>query len=258
MAADILQYLYLGEGVSPSVLGTTWAYRVWDGIVHILLVEDEPRLAAFIEKGLTEEGHVVDVAGDGVTALSLAHVGAYDVLVLDVVLPGKNGFEVTATLRAEGHATPILMLTARDAREDVIRGLDVGADDYLTKPFDFRELLARVRSLGRRRPTLEQPAIRFGDLELDRLRHEARLDGRTLDLTPTEFRLLEALMRVPGAVVSRTELLDRVWGMSFDPGTSLIDVHIANLRRKVEASGRPRLIVAVKGVGFRLSQPTTT
>ncbi|MEE8116059.1 MAG: response regulator transcription factor [Gemmatimonadales bacterium] len=226
--------------------------------MHILLVEDEPRLAAFIEKGLTEEGHVVDVAGDGVTALSLAHVGAYDVLVLDVVLPGKNGFEVTATLRAEGHTTPILMLTARDAREDVIRGLDVGADDYLTKPFEFRELLARVRSLGRRRPTLEQPAIRFGDLELDRLRHEARLDGRTLDLTPTEFRLLEALMRVPGAVVSRTELLDRVWGMSFDPGTSLIDVHIANLRRKVEASGRPRLIVAVKGVGFRLSQPSTT
>ena len=223
--------------------------------VHILLVEDEPRLAAFVEKGLTEEGHVVDVAADGVTALSLAHVGRYDVIVLDVVLPGKNGLQVAAALRHQGMTTPILMLTARDTRADVIRGLDVGADDYLTKPFDFGELLARVRALGRRQPSLDSATVRFGDLELDRLQHEARRAGRRLDLTPTEFRLLEALMRVPGGVVSRTELLDRVWGMSFDPGTSLIDVHVANLRKKLEAGDHPRIVTAVKGVGFRLTAP---
>jgi DNA-binding response OmpR family regulator len=226
--------------------------------VHILLVEDEPRLAAFIEKGLTEEGHVVDVAADGVTALSLAHVGSYDVIVLDVVLPGKNGFQVAAAIRGEGQSTPILMLTARDARADVISGLDVGADDYLTKPFDFGELLARIRALGRRQPRLEGAVVRFADLELDRLQHEVRRAGQPLDLTPTEFRLMEALMRVPGSVVTRTELLDRVWGMSFDPGTSLIDVHVANLRKKLESGGRSRLVAAVKGVGFRLAAADST
>ncbi len=226
--------------------------------MHILLVEDEPRLAAFIEKGLTEEGHVVDVAADGVTALSLAHVGSYDVIVLDVVLPGKNGFQVAAAIRGEGQSTPILMLTARDARADVISGLDVGADDYLTKPFDFGELLARIRALGRRQPRLEGAVVRFADLELDRLQHEVRRAGQPLDLTPTEFRLMEALMRVPGSVVTRTELLDRVWGMSFDPGTSLIDVHVANLRKKLESGGRSRLVAAVKGVGFRLAAADST
>jgi len=221
--------------------------------VHILLVEDEPRLAAFVAKGLREEGHVVDLAPDGLTALSLAEVSDYDVIVLDVVLPGRNGLQVTATLRAEGRTAPILMLTARDSRADIIRGLDVGADDYLTKPFDFGELLARVRALGRRQHGGDPGPLRFGDLELDRLQHEARRAGRLLALTPTEFRLLETLMRMPGAVVSRTELLDRVWGMSFDPGTSLIDVHIANLRRKLEADGQPRVVRTVKGVGFRLT-----
>ncbi|GIW53157.1 MAG: DNA-binding response regulator [Gemmatimonadales bacterium] len=223
--------------------------------MNILLVEDEPRLAAFIKKGLSEEGHVVDVAGDGVTALSLAHVGTYDVIVLDVMLPGKNGFQITAELRAAGNATPILMLTVRDAREDIIRGLDVGADDYLTKPFDFGELLARVRALGRRSQPIQQGVLRFADIELDRLQHEVRRGGELIRLTPTEFRLLEALMLVPGRVVRRTELLDRVWGMGFDPGTGLIDVHVAHLRKKLEAGGRPRVIATVKGVGFRLREP---
>lgn len=223
--------------------------------MNILLVEDEPRLAAFIKKGLSEEGHVVDVAGDGVTALSLAHVGTYDVIVLDVMLPGKNGFQITAELRAAGNATPILMLTVRDAREDIIRGLDVGADDYLTKPFDFGELLARVRALGRRSQPIQQGVLRFADIELDRLQHEVRRGGELIRLTPTEFRLLEALMLVPGRVVRRTELLDRVWGMGFDPGTGLIDVHVAHLRKKLETGGRPRVIATVKGVGFRLREP---
>lgn len=223
--------------------------------MHILLAEDEDRLAAFIHKGLTEEGHVVDIAKDGVTALSLAHVGSYDVIVLDVMLPGKNGFQVTGALRSEGHVTPILMLTAKDGPEDVIRGLDVGADDYLTKPFDFGELLARIRALGRRTGTGQSPTLRFADLEVDRMQHSVRRGQHDIDLTPTEFRLLETLMRVPGQVVPRTEILDRVWGMSFDPGTSLIDVHVTNLRRKLESGGGARLIAAVKGVGFRMEEP---
>lgn len=223
--------------------------------MNILVIEDQPRLAGFIKKGLTEEGHVVDIASDGVTGLSLAHVGTYDVIVLDVMLPGKNGFQVTAELRAEGNATPILMLTVKDTREDVIRGLDVGADDYLTKPFDFGELLARVRALGRRTQPIRRHVLRFADVELDQLQHEVRRGGERIPLTPTEFRLLEALMRIPGQVVRRTELLDRVWGMGFDPGTSLIDVHVTNLRKKLEAGGRPRVIAAVKGVGFKLVDP---
>lgn len=221
--------------------------------MNILLVEDEARLAGFIRKGFTEEGHVVDVAADGVSGLSLAHIGTYDVIVLDVLLPGRNGFQVTAELRSAGHQTPILMLTARDTREDVIRGLDVGADDYLTKPFDFAELLARVRALGRRRQPLDTQVLRFEDVIIDRLQHRATRAGEPLDLTPTEYRLLEALMRGAGRVVSRTELLDRVWGMGFDPGTGLIDVHITNLRRKLERAERPRIIASVKGVGFKLA-----
>ncbi len=223
--------------------------------MNILLVEDEPRVAGFIKRGLSEEGHVVDVAPDGVTGLSLAHVGTYDVIVLDVLLPGKNGFQVTAELRAEDRLTPILLLTAKDAQEDVIRGLDVGADDYLTKPFDFGELLARIRALGRRTQPIQPHVLRFADIELDRLQHVVRRRGDVVHLTPTEFRLLEALIRVPGQVVQRTELLDRVWGMTFDPGTSLIDVHVANLRKKLEAGERARLISAVKGVGFKLVEP---
>lgn len=223
--------------------------------MNILLAEDEPRVATFIKKGLLEEGHMVDVATDGVEALSLAHVGSYDVIVLDVMLPGKNGFQVTAELRATGHSTPILMLTAKDSSEDIVRGLDVGADDYLTKPFDFAELLARVRAVGRRVQPVQPHLLRFGDIEVDRIQHEVRCAGESVELTPTEFRLLEALMRTPGQVIKRTELLDRVWGMRFDPGTSLIDVHIANLRKKLEAGGKARAIIAVKGVGFKLAHP---
>ncbi len=223
--------------------------------MKILVVEDEARVARFIEKGLAEEGHVVDLAQDGVEALALASVTEYDVIVLDVMLPGKSGFHVASELRAEGSATPILMLTAKDSRQDIVHGLDVGADDYLTKPFDFDELLARLRALARRSQPIQEGMLRFADLELDRIQHEAHRGGRRLDLTPTEFKLLEALMRKPGQVIKRTELLDRVWGMSFDPGTSLIDVHMANLRKKVEQGGRPRLIHTVRGVGFKLEGP---
>ncbi len=220
--------------------------------MKILLVEDEARVARFITKGLTEEGHVLDLAPDGVEAVALAHVTDYDVILLDVVLPGKSGFHVASELRAEGNTTPILMLTARDSREDIVHGLDVGADDYLTKPFDFEELLARIRALSRRGQQIEESMLRFDDVELDRLQHEVRRAGQTLNLTPTEFKLLEALMRKSGLIVKRLELLDRVWGMSFDPGTNLIDVHVANLRKKLEEQGKRRIIFTVRGVGFRL------
>ncbi len=209
-------------------------------------------MAQFIRKGLQEEGHVVDVAGDGAEGLALASVEQYDAVVLDVMLPLKSGFHVASELRAQGNSTPILMLTAKDAREDIIHGLDVGADDYITKPFDFAELLARLRALSRRGQAIQEDVLRFDDIELDRVQHYVQRGGDPLNLTPTEFRLLEALMRKPGQVVRRTELLDRVWGMSFDPGTSLIDVHIANLRKKLENRGRRRVVVTVKGVGFTL------
>jgi DNA-binding response OmpR family regulator len=222
--------------------------------MKLLVVEDEGRVAQFIRKGLVEEGHVVDLAEDGVEGLALASVGEYDVIVLDVMLPGKSGFHVASQLRAEGNHTPILMLTAKDTRDDIIHGLDVGADDYLTKPFDFEELLARLRALARRTQTVQEAVLRFADVELDRIQHRARRGDEDIDLTPTEFKLLETLLRKPGQVIKRTELLDRVWGISFDPGTSLVDVHMANLRKKLEKSGRSRLIQTVRGVGFKLEQ----
>lgn len=223
--------------------------------MKILLVEDDPRVTAFIQLGLMEDGHVVDTASDADAGLSHAYVERYDVLIIDVMLPGRSGFDMTRELRSRGQATPILLLTARDARHDVVHGLDVGADDYLTKPFDFSELSARLRALGRRTPQLQDAVLRFADLEVDRTRHEVRRGGTRIDLTPTEFRLLEAFMRSPTAVTRRSELLDRVWGMHFDPGTSLIDVHVAHLRKKLEAGGRPRLIHTVKGIGFRMVDP---
>ncbi len=223
-----------------------------------MLIEDEPRVARFIKRGLGEEGHVVDVATEAAEGLALAHVSQYDVIVLDVMLPGRSGFHVASELRSEGDTTPILMLTARDTARDIVRGLDVGADDYLVKPFDFEVLLARLRALSRRKRPIVDTVLSFADVELDRLQHVVRRAGSELQLTPTEFRLLEALMRRPGEVVRRSELMDRVWGMSFDPGTGLVDVHIANLRSKLEAGGRPRLIATVRGIGFSLAHGRDT
>ncbi len=223
--------------------------------MKILLIEDEARVAQFVKKGLQEEGHVVDLAADGVEGIALASVSEYDVIILDVMLPGKSGFHVASELRAEGNPTPILMLTAKDTRDDIVHGLDVGADDYLTKPFYFGELLARLRALARRAQPVQENVLRFADIELDRIQYEVKRGGEVIDLTPREFNLLEALMRKPGQVVKRTELLDRVWGMSFDPGTSLIDVHMANLRKKLEKGGRSRIIGTVRGVGFKLEGP---
>lgn len=222
--------------------------------MRILVVEDEPRVAGFLERGLREEGHAVDVAATGEEALDRTRsFPPYDVVVLDVLLPGLDGFEVARRLRARGNSSPILMLTARDAREDVIRGLDLGADDYLAKPFDFSVLLARLRALVRRHERGDAAVLQWEDVVLDRLRREARRGGRRLDLTPTEFRLLEAVMEGAGKIVPRNELLERVWGLDFEPGTSVIEVHLANLRSKLEAGGASRVVHTIRGQGFRMA-----
>src|SRR3954467_14805442 len=199
--------------------------------MKILVVEDDRKVAGFIEQGLKEEGYVVDVAPDGDEATMLAHVYEYDMILLDVVLPKKNGFQVATELRREGRHTPILMLTSRDAVEDVVRGLDAGADDYLAKPFRFDELLARIRALHRRGGAERLEVLRYGPLTLDRLRHTATINDQRLDLTPKEFQLLEYFLLHPEEVIRRTTLLEKVWDMHFDPESNVVDVHVGNLRR---------------------------
>src|ERR1041385_8910953 len=222
--------------------------------MKILLVEDDRKVAGFIEQGLKEEGHVVDVATDGEEATISAHVNEYDVILLDVVLPKKNGFQVASELRREGRSTPILMLTSRDAVEDVVRGLDAGADDYLSKPFRFEELLARMRALSRRGGAERMEILRYGDLALDRLRHVATVKEQRLDLTAKEFQLLEYFLLHPEEVVRRTTLLEKVWDMHFDPESNVVDVHVGNLRRKLARLSEAQRIETVRGVGFCLRQ----
>src|SRR5438105_15697713 len=220
--------------------------------MRLLAVGDERTVAGFIEQGLREAGYAVDLGRDGDDATMLAHVNEYDVILLDVVLPKKNGFQVATELRSEGRNTPILMLTSRDAVEDVVRGLDAGADDYLAKPFPFDELLARVRALVRRGGAERLDVLRYDVVALDRLRHVATANDRPLDLTPKEFQLLEYFLLHAEEVVRRTTLLEKVWDMQFDPESNVIDVHIKNLRRKLaEATGEP-LLANIRGVGFSL------
>ncbi len=223
--------------------------------MKVLVVEDDRKVAGFIEQGLTEEGYVVDVAPDGDEATMLAHVYEYDVILLDVILPKKNGFQVAAELRREGRTTPILMLTSRDAVEDVVRGLDAGADDYLSKPFRFEELLARVRALLRRGGAERMEVLRFGDISMDRLRHTVTIGEQKADLTAKEFQLLEFFLLHCDEVVRRTTLLEKVWDMHFDPESNVVDVHVGNLRRKVEKRTSLVRIETVRGVGFILRKP---
>ncbi|HET7614244.1 MAG TPA: response regulator transcription factor [Gemmatimonadaceae bacterium] len=220
--------------------------------MKILLVEDDRKVAGFIEQGLREEGYVVDLARDGEEATTMAHVNDYDAILLDVVLPKKNGFQVAAELRREGRTAPIMMLTSRDATEDIVRGLDAGADDYLAKPFQFDELVARIRALLRRGGAERLEVLRYGPVALDRLRHVAVVNDQRLDLTPKEFQLLEYFLLRPEEVVRRTTLLEKVWDMHFDPDSNVVDVHVGNLRRKlIQAAGEP-LVATVRGVGFTL------
>jgi len=225
--------------------------------MRVLVVEDEPRLAAFIEKGLGGEGFRVDLAASGHEALALARTESYEVIVLDIMLPGPDGFVVCRHLRALGHDEPVLMLSARGQVEDRIKGLDIGADDYLTKPFAFAELTARVRALLRRRSPAERVVLRVGDLTLDRVRRTARRGDDSVDLTAREFTLLEYLMEHSGEVLTRAMIAQHVWNLEWDPLTNVIDVFVSHLRKKIEPPGEPRLIHAVRSVGYviRASEP---
>jgi len=220
--------------------------------MRILVVEDESAIAAFVRQGLTEAGYAVDMAGDGAEALEWAAIAPYDVIVLDVMLPGIDGLAVCAELRRRGLPTPILMLTARDAIEDRVAGLDCGADDYLVKPFAFAELLARIRALLRREPALKGAVLQVVDLTLDTISHEVRRGGRPIALTSKEYSLLEFLMRHPNQTLTRTTIAEHVWDYDFDNMTNIIDVHIFTLRRKIDDPSDIKLIHTVRGVGYRL------
>ncbi|MEX1258537.1 MAG: response regulator transcription factor [Gemmatimonadota bacterium] len=222
--------------------------------MRILVVEDDRKVARFLERALQEEGYTVDVAADGIEGAMKARVEKYDLLVLDVMLPGRSGLEITRDLRREESPAPILLLTARDSKQDIVAGLDAGADDYLTKPFSLSEALARIRALLRRGGSQRTDRLTYDDVELDRIRHEARRRGALLDLTPREFALLEYFLLRPGQVVRRTELLENVWDLSFDPMSNVVDVHVANLRKKLRGSNLDPLIHTVRGVGYILER----
>lgn len=220
--------------------------------MRVLVVEDDANVARFLRQALEEEGHAVDTADDGVEAGNLAHLNPYDLILLDVQLPKMDGLQLAAELRRSGLQCPILMLTSRDSTQDVVRGLNAGADDYLTKPFALEELLARVNAITRRQLGPATGVLRFQDLEMDRLRRVVKRGGRALDCTPREFRLLEFFLLNPERVVSRTTLLEKVWDMNFDPGTNVVEAHISNLRKKLEEGGRPRLVHTMRGAGYAL------
>jgi two-component system, OmpR family, copper resistance phosphate regulon response regulator CusR len=220
--------------------------------LKILVVDDEKKTATYIRKGLTESGFAVDVAASGAEGLTLARAGRYDLVILDVLLPGRDGWSVLEEVRRAGIDVPVLFLTAKDSVEDRVKGLDLGADDYLVKPFAFSELLARVRSILRRGPGRQEGVLRVDDLEVDPPRIRATRAGRKLDLTPKEFQLLALLTRHAGEVLSRTFIAEQVWDMNFDPGTNVVDVHIRRLRAKVDDPFERKLIRTVRGVGYVL------
>jgi two-component system copper resistance phosphate regulon response regulator CusR len=219
--------------------------------MRILVIEDELKTAAYLKKGLEESGYAVDVANDGAQGLLLALEEEYDVIVLDVMLPGMDGWSVVKTLR-NTRTTPVLFLTARDDVDDRVRGLELGADDYLVKPFAFVEMLARVRTLARRGPPRESELIKVGDLEMDVSRRRVKRGGMRIDLTPREFSLLQLLARRQGEVLSRTQIASYVWDMNFDSDTNVVEVAIRRLRTKIDDNFPVKLIHTVRGVGYVL------
>jgi DNA-binding response OmpR family regulator len=220
--------------------------------VRILVVEDERKVASFIRQGLAEEGHTVEVAADGEVALDLVQAGPpYDLIVLDLMLPKVDGFAILKAVRAQHVTAPVLVLTARDSVADKVRGLDLGADDYLTKPFSFDEFLARVRALLRR-GAASAPVLSVADLTLDPSTREVRRGRRRITLTVREYALLEYFMRNAGRVLTRPMLAEHVWGLDFDPESNIVDVYVGYLRRKLDGPGDPRLLHTVRGAGYAL------
>ena len=227
--------------------------------MKLLVVEDDDKIGAFVTRGLQQEGHQVDWVKTGTDGLSRARASAYDVVVLDRMLPGRDGMEVIRALRAERISVPILVLSAKSAVDDRIAGLEIGADDYLAKPFSFAELAARVQALGRRVPApaaaTSATHLEFADLSLDLLARPARRGGQTIDLHAKEFALLEYLMRNPNRVLSKTMILERVWDYAFDPQTNVVDVLVSRLRTKIDRGFESKLIHTIRGVGYVLRSP---
>ncbi len=223
--------------------------------MRILVVEDEHRLAMVLRQGLQEEGYAVDVAYDGVEALRLAETEPYDVMVLDVMLPRLDGYSVCRQLRAKHIHVPILMLTARDTVNDRVAGLDSGADDYLAKPFAFREMLARLRALLRRDATVKEPVLKVADVSLDPVTREVRRGQRIIDLASKEYAVLEYFLRNPNRVLSRSQIAEHVWDYDFSAMSNVVDVYIRTLRRKLNDEQEPRLFRTIRGAGYQLYAP---
>jgi DNA-binding response OmpR family regulator len=222
--------------------------------MRILVVEDDQKLARQLQKGLAEQGHSTTLAFDGHEGLHAAHSGLFDVFVLDVMLPGIDGFSLVRRLRGAGSATPILLLTARDTAEDIVMGLDAGADDYLTKPFSFKILVARLRALSRRKQVELSTRLQMADLVLDPATHEVNRAGLPIPLTPREFEFLELLLRNSGRVLTRNRLIEAVWGNERDVENNTVDVFIRQLRTKLEPPGTSKLIHTIRGIGYTLRE----
>lgn len=222
--------------------------------MRILIVEDQRKMANFIQRGLKEEKYAVDVAYDAEKAMYSADINEYDLIILDVMLPGKDGFYVCRELRKKDCKTPVLMLTARDATEDKITGLDLGADDYLTKPFAFEEFLARVRALLRRKHDSKSTLLKYADLELNQITHKVKRDGQDINLSAKEYALLEYFMLHPEQIITRTMISEHVWNESFDSFTNVIDVYVRYLRNKMDRPFQQPLFHTLRGTGYMLSK----
>jgi DNA-binding response OmpR family regulator len=222
--------------------------------MRILIVEDDRKVGAFLQKGLREEQYAVDVCRDGEEALEWASINSYDVIVLDIMLPKKDGFAVCRELRQKGVLTPILMLTAKDSVEDKVSGLTEGADDYLTKPFSFEELLARIRALLRRTQDYKTKALRVGDLELDPIKRQATRAGKQIPLSGKEYALLEYLMRNKGRVVTESMIVEHVWDMNYEGTSNIVNVYINYLRKKIDSESEVKLIRTMRGHGYTIDE----
>ena len=226
--------------------------------MHVLFVEDEAKIAIFVQAGLKEQGFVVDYFDNGDVACEQAIAQSYDVIVLDIMVPGKDGLAILKQLRRMGRNTPVILLTARNELDDRLQGLNLGADDYITKPFFVEELVARIHAVVRRSLGDHQNLLVVGALQLDRLTREVTCDQHTIELTTREFNLLEYLMRSPGRVLTRTQILEHVWGYDFNPQTNVVDVCIQRLRKKIDQPDEPSWIENMRGVGYRFRKPVAT